>query len=140
MMQVSSGLTTTQALTSVPPPAPCASAGAPPNGAWNPSARPPPAAAEPTTNVRRESLAAFPRIILFMADLRSSLRRIGSGHVHGRPDALIGSAPTDIGHRFVNVPVGRLRGLLEQRGGGHDLAGLAIAALRHVDRRPGLLH
>src|ERR1700682_2439782 len=134
--QVSSGLMATQILTSVPfSAAPCASAGSMPNGTWNPSASPPPAAAEPTTNVRRESFAAFPRIILFMADLRSSLRRIGGGHVHGRPDALIGSAPTDIGHRFVDVPVARLRSFLQQRRGGHDLAGLAVAALRHGDRR-----
>ena len=29
---------------------------------------------------------------------------------------------------------------LEERRGGHDLAGLAVAALRHVERQPRLLH
>ena len=42
-------------------------------------------------------------------------------------------------HRPVDVGVGRMRILLEQRGGGHDLAGLAITALRHVELAPGLL-
>src|SRR5579864_8520362 len=60
--------------------------------------------------------------------------------MHGLADALIGAATTDIGHRFIDVLVGRLGVLLEQRGRGHDLAGLAIAALGNVDRGPGLLH
>src|ERR1700704_3040436 len=137
--QVSSGLMATHTLTSVPAVAPCANAGSKPNGTSKPSARPP-MAAEPTTNVRRDSFAALPRMMLFTACLRSSLRGVVGGHVHGRSDALIGAAATDIGHRFVDVLVGRLRSSLEQSRGGHDLAGLAIAALRHVDRRPGLLH
>jgi hypothetical protein len=61
-------------------------------------------------------------------------------HVDSRANALVGAASTDVGHRLVDVLVGRLRGLLEERRGGHDLAGLAVAALGHVDRRPGLLH
>ena len=40
-----------------------------PNGRWKPSARPPPAAAEPTMNLRRESFAALLRMVLFTADL-----------------------------------------------------------------------
>ena len=60
--------------------------------------------------------------------------------MHGRADALIGAAATDVGHRLVDVLVGRLRRLLEQRRRCHDLAGLAVAALRHVDREPSLLH
>jgi hypothetical protein len=56
MVQVLSGLITTQALTSVPPAAVCASPASVPKGTWNPSANPPPSAAEPATNVRRESL------------------------------------------------------------------------------------
>src|SRR3989441_5940029 len=105
--QVSSGLISTQALTSVP--ASCASAGGKPKGRWKPSARPPPAAAEPTMNVRRESLVR----VFFTADLRAlaklegglgGLDRAAAGRprrqVHGRPDALIGSAPADVGHRL----------------------------------------
>ena len=39
-----------------------------PDGRLNPSASPPPAAAEPTTNLRRESFADLSRMILFTAD------------------------------------------------------------------------
>src|SRR5215475_4149710 len=53
IMQESSGLTTTQALTSTPAACGCAEA----VGKWKPSARPPPAAAEPTTKLRRETSA-----------------------------------------------------------------------------------
>src|SRR5215471_15546008 len=60
--------------------------------------------------------------------------------VHGGSDALIGSASTDVGHGLIDVLVGWLRRSFEQRRGGHDLSRLAIAALGHVDRRPGLLH
>ena len=41
------------------------STGPGPNGRLNPSASPPPAAAEPTMNLRRESFAALPRIVSF---------------------------------------------------------------------------
>jgi hypothetical protein len=40
----------------------------------------------------------------------------------------------------VDVGVGRLRLLLEQSRRRHDLAGLAVAALRHIERQPCLLH
>src|SRR5262249_26130116 len=138
--QVSSGLIATQILTSVPPPAaPCAAASPKPDGRLKPSASPPPAAAEPMTNVRRESFAALPRMIVFIA---ASLRpgRIVGRLEHGGAHALIGAAATDIGHRLVDVLVARLRRPLEQRRRGHDLARLAIAALGHVERRPRLLH
>src|SRR6266545_1438250 len=60
--------------------------------------------------------------------------------LHRRPDALVGTAPADVGHGVVDVLVGRLRFPLQQRRRGHDLPGLAVAALRHVERGPGLLH
>ena len=44
-----------------------------------------------------------------------------------------------VGHGLVDVGIGRLRLLLEQRGGGHDLAGLAVAALGDVKVDPSLL-
>src|SRR5437867_10576760 len=126
--QVSSGLTTTQAWTSTPAsPAVFASADAP-NGRRIPRARPPPATAVPTMKRRRESF-------VFMSRLLSA-----GGHVYRRPDALIRSAPADVRHRVVDVLVGRLRLLPEQRRRRHDLPGLAVAALRDVERRPGLLH
>src|SRR5262249_4983604 len=137
--QVSSGLTTTQALTSAPSLALCAAAESTPDGKLNPSASPPPAAAEPTMNVRRESFAALPRIVVFtQASLNSGC--VVGRHVHGSSDALIGSASTDVGHGLVDVLVGGLRGSFEQRRRSHDLSRLAIAALGHVDRRPSLLH
>src|SRR5262249_61481235 len=55
-------------------------------------------------------------------------------------DALIGSAAADIGAHMLDDLVARwLWLLLEQVGGGHDLAGLAVAALRHAFGEPGLL-
>src|SRR3954469_21900334 len=139
--QVSSGLIATQMLTSVA--ALCACAVSMPNGTFNPRARPPPAtAAEPTMNLRRESCLPFPNVIFLMAP---SLRPAAGGratgcHVDRFADALIGAAAADVGHRFVDVLVGRPRILFQQRRRRHDLAGLAVAALRHIDRRPGLLH
>src|SRR5262245_29919785 len=140
MTHVSSGLTRTQALTSVPSLALWERAESKPDGKLNPSASPPPAAAEPTMNVRRESLA-LSWIVFFTA----GLPRLGSGcvirrHVHGSSDALIGSTSTDVGHGFVDVFVRRLRSPLEQCRGSHDLSRLAIAALGHVNRCPSLLH
>src|SRR5215831_16558442 len=130
--QVSSGRTTTQALISLP--APCATASPIPNGI--PSASPPPAAAEPTMNLRREG---FAMLVLMVVSPSGFLRRVG-GHVHRRPDALVGAAPADVGHRLVDVGVGRFGLLCEERRRSHDLSRLAVAALRHIDRGPGLLH
>src|SRR5215831_13981286 len=137
--QVSLGLMRTHALTSSPSLALCATAGPKPHGKLNPRASPPPAAAEATMNVRRESFAALPRIIVFTAGLLDSRRVVGR-HVHGSSDALIGSAPTDVGHGLVDVLVGGLRGPFEQCRRSHDLSRLAIAALGHVNRRPSFLH
>jgi len=61
-------------------------------------------------------------------------------HVYGRSYALVRAAAADIGHRRVDVLIGRLRILCQQRRSGHDLPGLAIAALGHVELQPGLLH
>ena len=56
------------------------------------------------------------------------------------PNARIGSAAAGIaGHRGVDIGITRFRRLSEQRGGGHDLARLTVAALRDVDLRPRLL-
>src|SRR5207302_2416347 len=127
---VSSGLTTTQAWTSAPASAAlCASADSDPNGRRTPRARPPAAAAVPTMKLRREKFASF------MSRLLSAGR-----HMHRRADALIGAAPTDVGHRVVDVPVGRFWLLPQEGRRSHDLPRLAVAALWHVDRRPGLLH
>src|ERR1035437_4676893 len=62
------------------------------------------------------------------------------GPVNGRANPQIGDAPADVAvHRRVDVRVRRLRRLLEQRGGGHQLARLTVAALRNVEFLPGAL-
>src|SRR5436305_13662325 len=117
--QVSSGLMATQMFTSV---APFCAAAWVRNGALKPSASPPPAsAAEPMTNLRRESFWPFPKIIFFMAPSSrpagGAIGRAGvaSGLMHRLADALIRAAAADIGHRFVDVGIRRLRLFLQQR-------------------------
>src|SRR5262249_10818787 len=129
MTVVSSGRITTQTLTSGEPSAARTTVG-PPVGRSKPIARPAPAAAVPTTKERRLRLTC-----LFMAFSSS-----GRGGVDRLAHLVEGAAAADIGDGVVDVLVGRLRLLLQQRRHGHDHAGLAIAALRHVARDPGLLH
>src|SRR6266705_3345174 len=104
----------------------------PMNGSLNPSARPPPAAAELTMNLRRERLVVLPLSVFFMVVSSGFLRHV-SGHVHARTDALISAAAADVGHRRVDVCVRRVGVFLEQRRSRHDLPGLAVAALRYVE-------
>src|SRR5262245_1091071 len=141
MTHVSSGLITTQALTSASEPAvvlASADRGPPPPGGvrCHPRASPPAATAvEPTMNARRGTSGPGQSRSMLMSGPLLSGR-----HVHGGADPLIGPAAADVGHGVVDVLVGRSRMLPEQRGGRHDLAGLAVTALGHVERRPGLLH
>src|SRR5215471_7332003 len=75
--------------------------------------------------------------------LRSSWLATGGragGEVHGLADALIGAAATDIRHGVIDIVVARIGIFHEQRSRSHDLARLAIAALRNVDGSPRLLH
>src|ERR1041385_3599485 len=59
----------------------------------------------------------------------------------GGPDAEVRTAPAQVSaHRLVDVSVSRVRVLVEERHGLHDLASLAVATLRHVVVDPGLLH
>src|SRR5688572_17124344 len=59
----------------------------------------------------------------------------------GSTDAYIGSAATNVtGHCLVDVRVTGLRGGREQGRRLHDLAGLAVAALRNIVGLPGTLH
>ena len=53
---------------------------------------------------------------------------------------MVGAAAADVGHRRVDLVVARLRRVPEQRHRRHDLAGLAVAALRRLRVDPGLLH
>src|SRR6516165_9175557 len=106
-----------------------------------PMVRPAAAATVAFRKLRRPSAAGFGSgsmaKIAFMA---SAFQRMG-GRVDGGADADISGAAADIAaHRVVDVGVGRLRVLLEQRRRRHDLTGLAIAALRHLEVDPGRLH
>lgn len=59
----------------------------------------------------------------------------------GRANSLIGTATAEItGHRGVDVGVGRLRRMREQRDRSHDLARLTITALRNIELDPRPLH
>src|SRR5262245_32692960 len=98
---VSSGLTTTQALISASAADPFFPfVGPSANARGIPRASPPPAAAEPTMKRRRES-AARPTLFCFMSG-----PLLSGGHLNGRPDALIGAATADVGHRFVDLLIG----------------------------------
>jgi hypothetical protein len=58
----------------------------------------------------------------------------------GRADALVCIAPADISaHRIIDVLVGRFAVVAQQTDRCHDLPGLAIAALWHIEFRPGRL-
>src|SRR2546422_11578735 len=76
------------------------------------------------------------RVTWVWAPISGLLRRA----VDGGADPLVGAAAADVRHRGVDIGVARAAVLGEQRCGGHDLAGLAVAALRHVLGDPGPRH
>src|SRR5215831_15253117 len=129
---VLSGRITTQTVISGEPSSARTTSG--PNGRRSPSARPPPTAALEMRNLRRLTLN------FGMAVMVVSLRRRLGGHVDRFAHLLEGAAAADVRDRGVDVGVGGLGLLLEQRCHRHDHARLAIAALRHVVLEPGLLH
>src|SRR5260370_40678605 len=58
----------------------------------------------------------------------------------GRADSRVGAAAADVaGHRGVDVRIGGLRLLRQERRGRHDLARLAVAALDDLEIEPRLL-
>src|SRR5262245_942162 len=128
---VSSGLITTHALSSGV--AAWARAALVPNGILRPSARPLPTAAVPTMNERRSILGFF---VIMALSPPSRLRRGVDGFAH----LLEGAAPADVRDRRVDVGVGGLGFVLEERRGRHDHAGLTVAALRDLVIDPRLLH
>src|SRR5437879_5720957 len=92
----------------------------------NPINRPPPNATPVLRNWRREIISGP-----FLA-----VRRV----LDSRADSHIGAAPTDVPrHGGVDIVIGRVGLGREQRRRGHDLAGLAIAALRDLEIEPRLL-
>jgi len=61
--------------------------------------------------------------------------------MNGLPDALIGAAAANMAaESFINVRVGGRGIFCKQRGGAHNHADLAVAALRNLVREPCLLH
>src|SRR6266704_2746372 len=99
-----------------------------PAGIWKPMTRPAPATAAVSRNSRRVTLVEARTLRL--------LRRA----MDGGADSLVGAAAADVRHRGVDVGVRGVRVLRQQRSGGHDLARLAVPALRDVLRDPGALH
>src|SRR5512143_1190159 len=124
---VSSGCTTTQALTSGAALAGCAACAS--RGRRRPMASPPPMAALRMRKVLRS-------ISMALMAASSSFR----GGVDRLAHLLEGAAAADVGDGGVDVRVTRLRLALEQRRGRHEHPGLAVAALGHVMLDPGLLH
>src|SRR6266849_3379519 len=103
------------------------------SGSTRLTTRPPPTAAPALRKARRSS-----RGIIEWSSMVDPFS-VG-GAMDGGTDALIGAASADIaGHCGVDVGISRLRRAGEQRRGRHDLAGLAIAALHHLEVEPGLL-
>src|ERR1700722_1437407 len=91
--------------------------------------------AEPWRKPRRESAPCGLRSILPMAS-----RSLLGGALDGAEDARIGAATADIAIHVANdVVTARILVRRKQRRGLHDLPGLAIAALRHLQIEPGLL-
>src|SRR4051794_33557754 len=134
---VSSGLITTQALTSG---AASAAAALPvSNGTWKPTESPPARAAEPARNFRRETSSAI--VMVLSRILCSTAARLAAlgGELDRGAHAVVGAAAADVGDVGVDVRVGRLRLLGEKRRRRHHHAGLAVAALRHVEGEPGFL-
>src|SRR5882672_11106332 len=92
----------------------------------NPINKPPPNAALAPRNSRRD----------VMSGPLLAVRRV----LDSLADAHISAAATDVsGHGGVDVAIARVGVGREQGRRGHDLAGLAIAALRDLQRDPGLL-
>src|SRR2546422_9004736 len=76
------------------------------------------------------------RVTWVWAPISRLLRRA----MDGGADPLVGAAATNVRHGGVDVGVAGAAVLGEQRRGGHDLPGLAVAALRHALGDPGSLY
>src|SRR5262249_47682679 len=86
--------------------------------------------AAPIITWRRDTARLGMRVCLVMS-------RLPRGALDGAHDALIGAAATDVrAHVLDDLGARGFRFLLQQIGGAHDLAGLAIAALRHALGEP----
>src|SRR5882672_6312274 len=92
-----------------------------------PIRRPPPRAALALRNCRRKRSTVMSGPFL-------------GGVLDSLADSDIRTAAADVPrHRGVDIAISRVRVGGEQGGGGHDLAGLAVATLRHLQVDPRLL-
>src|SRR6266853_1173686 len=102
--------------------------------AVKPMRRPPPTAALTLRNCRRERSTVMSGPFL---GVRRTVRRV----LDSLADAHISAAAADVPrHGGVDVAIGRVGLGGEQGRRGHDLAGLAIAALRDLEIEPRLLN
>ncbi len=100
-------------------------------GMTNATTSPPPTAAAPLRKPRRDNA-----IRLSMA----TSTQLG-GAFHRGADAWIGATAANVaGQRLIDVAISRLRDLRQQRRRRHDLPGLTVTALHHIEFGPGLLH
>src|ERR1700722_628579 len=89
---------------------------------------------------RRDSVPVGLRSSLPNSILPMTSRSLLGGALDGAEDARIGAAAADIAIHVANdVVAARILVGRKQRRGLHDLAGLAVAALRHLQIEPGLL-
>src|SRR5580704_5467694 len=96
--------------------------------------------AAPSRKPRRESVPFGLRPIFPVNSLPMASRSLLGGALDSAEDARIGAAAADIAIHMANdVVAARILIAGEQRGGLHDLPGLAIAALRHLQIEPGFL-
>src|SRR5882672_556723 len=91
----------------------------------------------PTSGSVNDSVRPTPATVVVLMKSRRSIRRAMShplgGALDRAPDTQVGRAAAQVArHGGVDVRVGRLRVLGEERRGLHDLPGLAVAALGHL--------
>src|SRR4051794_29356992 len=99
MTTVSSGFTTTQALSSGTAPPVTGLAASAWNGMWKPNMNPPAAAAEPIRKPRREVLSMVVIVPSHtFASAAAGFAGVAGGELDGGADAVIGAAPADVGH------------------------------------------
>src|SRR5580700_6527608 len=96
--------------------------------------------AEPARKPRRDNAPFGLRSILPMNSLPMASRSLLGGALDGAEDAWISAATADIAIHVANdVVAARILVIRQQCRGLHDLPGLAITALRHLQIEPGLL-
>src|SRR5215216_3609425 len=94
----------------------------------------PPVPRMPFSRLRRLTFSIMARLTNLEFFISGPLR---GGGLDRRENTLITSAAADISrHRLIDVVVGGLALLGDQRGGVHDLAGLTVPALRYIFSAP----